>query len=190
MGSLSCEHEVEDESMVLFLPIGRDISAKALVRLRFKPVEHFRDSLPLKSESSVSQNTGLVFLCWNRPVSGDGKELDIDKSISDWRSRVAEVNYVPAQYRPYCIIHAFGLPKEREEDIVNFTKQQKIKIASTFFEDDAEDTVVDALQAMADHTVERQVQGGSASVGVWGKIDSDATVKQADKKSSCGCMLL
>jgi hypothetical protein len=181
------EHS-EKNKLVMFCPIGE--GTKAIARIRFTVVEQFSDSLPLTRDAQVALNQAVIFLYYPNGV-GEAARCNkssppMDEFRSDFISRFAEINHTPAQFRPHCRIVCFEVEPEDEEALIQLGATKKVNVDSQ--PDHAEDIVMDCLQGICDHLIQRQVNGRSEGQ------EDEPLVAQADKtsappKSSC-CVLL
>eukprot|EP00929_Paragymnodinium_shiwhaense_P050928 TRINITY_DN25637_c0_g1_i1.p1 TRINITY_DN25637_c0_g1~~TRINITY_DN25637_c0_g1_i1.p1 ORF type:complete len:271 (-),score=74.97 TRINITY_DN25637_c0_g1_i1:212-1024(-) len=144
--------------MILFCPTGSETSSKELARLRFQPVERFSDALP-----ADTSNTVVAFLFWR--VSADGAD-EFEKAsatsdrITDYMSRMAEINHLPKAKRPYTTILAFEADEEQQKKLGDFvSKQSRTKVVLKDYSDDCEETGYEAMQDLVEEVIRWEAEG-------------------------------
>lgn len=131
------------DDLTLFCPCV-DPEGCMLARLRFKPIETFSQSLPLSRNELVISNTLIVFLVWNI-------QQTVDEILSDFKMRMAEINFVPAQYRPCLGLLAFQVDNEKEKALKDFSNTwQNLNIDNFFYDKTDDCTIMEAMRNVSD----------------------------------------
>lgn len=161
----------EDDKLVLFCPVS-GVLTKELARLRFSLCAGFSDSIPMTSDKSVATNTVVVFLFWRVSDAPDRREdqATLSDTISDWRSRMAEINFKPANLRPFVAVLGFKASQEQQEAVEAFASDQRktARIVPSFFDDDSEEMFVEAMQNVVEQLISFQQSASSRRMGSTG----------------------
>uniref|UniRef100_A0A7S4QVD0 Uncharacterized protein n=1 Tax=Alexandrium monilatum TaxID=311494 RepID=A0A7S4QVD0_9DINO len=153
--------DVRSEDLVLFCPA--DSFGYSLVRVRLCVVEGFAASLPRVVDAAVARDSCVTIIHW-RP--GDGippPEQTSSKSktcmgaesvkdtISEFNMRVAEMTH-GMTYLPLVFLMSINEQKEESKKLQEVVSQRTLKDGSTprtvVVEDDAEETILDAIQEL------------------------------------------
>eukprot|EP00405_Crypthecodinium_cohnii_P019835 CAMPEP_0206465558 /NCGR_PEP_ID=MMETSP0324_2-20121206/27906_1 /ASSEMBLY_ACC=CAM_ASM_000836 /TAXON_ID=2866 /ORGANISM="Crypthecodinium cohnii, Strain Seligo" /LENGTH=200 /DNA_ID=CAMNT_0053938449 /DNA_START=268 /DNA_END=870 /DNA_ORIENTATION=- len=146
------EKKETDERRVVFCPVNNN--SNDLARLRLHPCIGFSDSMPLSRDPSIASTLVVAFVVWQVEAS------ELAGVVSDWHSRMAEINHTPANCRPMSVILSFAVEKPQEQQLQQFADLQKGKLNQVrFIDDDSPDTIMEALQDLAQAAIERAKEG-------------------------------
>jgi len=154
----SLAREEEQDKLVLYCPTGS--SMKELTRLRIHPCVGWSDNLPLQRDTEVAKNTIVVLLHWQV------KQVDAsatDDVIREWYSRIAEINHLPSNMRPYTVVMAYETSKAQEEKLTEFTTKQKVVADPRLNPDACDDMLTESLQDLAEAAILRLQNMGRTS---------------------------
>lgn len=138
-----------EDKLVLFCPTGPN--NKELARILLQPVCGFSDSLPFTKDEATAKYQIVVLLFWN--VEKDASSTS--STITEWYSRIAEINHQPSNLRPYTIVLAYEPDSEQERSLNEFTGKYKGVAPATVIHDGSEDGITESLQDLAELCIGR-----------------------------------
>lgn len=167
----SQDQQVADERLFVFCPMGSN--SKDLARLRLHPCAGFSDSMPLSRDPAAASTTVVAFIFW------DVKPGATDSTINEWYSRMAEINHLPANCKPYTVVLAYGATQEQEQSLRAFAERQAGKIQPPRFVDaGCDESIMESLQDLAQEAVAKVKRGNTV------------TTLPAGAKGSRGCSIM
>jgi len=182
----------DQNKLILYCPYSEQ--AKGIARIRFTALENFSESLPLTRDRMAAANQAVIFLFWHvKP--GDERDEKTGRSpteerIKDFMARIAEINFLPAHFRPACILCGFETEESQETQLDEWAKKQKATVWTSYEPDDGEDTIMESVQKLCEKMVERSSDEKRNSDQIGGsekeKVESEG---EGNQKSSCCAVL-
>jgi len=168
------------------LPLTKDpVAAKAiLVALLFWRRETSSEeevaaavtsSLPEDAEQPVTLDDGMPTQATTSLQQDDAEQpaVTLEEAIQDWRSRLAEINFLPEARRPLTRILAFGVDRQQEESLGDFVASQKcVESREILPESPNPDLIMEALQDFAEAGILRSKISAWSSGGASGMFGS------------------